>query len=82
MQTTQSMIPKRSRKLLLKKRELSHLVGVLDQKQRTLIPLQFELQGKRIKLVFGVGKGLKKFEKREKKKLRDIDRSIERELRH
>lgn len=72
--------PKRTRKLLLRKREIANLQGYLDQKGRTLVPLQFELQGNRVKLQFGVGKGLKLHDKRAKLKKRTQQRDLERQL--
>lgn len=72
--------PKRTRKLLLRKREIDSLQGVLDQKGRTLVPLQFELFGNNIKMKFGVGKGLKLHDKRAKLKKRTQQRDLEKEL--
>jgi SsrA-binding protein len=68
--------PRRTRKLLLKKREIAELLARASQKGYTLVPLRWELLGKRIKLVVGVGKGRAKFEKREKLKLRDLEREM------
>jgi SsrA-binding protein len=72
--------PKRTRKLLLKKKEVEQLTIDLEQKKLTLIPLQFETAGRNIKLVFGIGKGLKQFEKRAKIKERDQKRDLQRDL--
>lgn len=72
--------PKRTRKLLLKKRELLELQEISQQKGRTLVPLSIEAVGRHIKLRFGVGRGLKQFEKREKLKKRDQERETARQL--
>lgn len=72
---------KRSRKLLLHKREIIALKSKSESQRLTLIPLECYTIGSLIKLKIGIGKGKKEFEKREKIKRRDIDRDVERELR-
>ena len=67
---------KRSRKLLLKKKEISHLIEACQTKGMALIPLAFELKHNHIKLQIGLGKGKKEYEKRETLKNRAIDRSL------
>ena len=74
--------PKRTRKLLLHKRELLRLAEVQSQKGISLVPLAFELSGKFIKLKVGVGRGRKIHEKREVVKRRDVEREIRRELKN
>lgn len=74
--------PKRTRKLLLKKKEINQLLESSAQKGNTLVPLAFELSGRMIKLKFGVGRGKKQFEKRAKLKERDIARDMARDLKH
>lgn len=69
---------KRTRKLLLKKREIYHLLEQIEQKGATLIPLSFELTHNRVKLTIGVARGKKQFERRAELKARSIDRSIAR----
>lgn len=76
---TREYDPKRTRKLLMRKKELVKLASLLDQKKATLIPLSVETVGRTIKLVFGVAKALKKHEKRTKLKDRDLKRAAERE---
>ncbi|MCB9813376.1 MAG: SsrA-binding protein SmpB [Pseudomonadales bacterium] len=71
---------KRTRKLLLRKKEIEFLKVELDQKSRSLIPLSFELVGKNIKLKIGVGRGLKLFDKRAKMKKRTLDREVAKEI--
>lgn len=72
--------PKRTRKLLLKKKEILALSEESQQKGQSLVPLAIETYGKHIKLKFGVGRGRKQFEKRAKLKQRDIERDISREM--
>jgi SsrA-binding protein len=72
--------PERTRKLLLNKKEINYLAGRQKEKGFSLIPLKvFEKNG-RIKLEFGLAKGKKKFDKKEKIKKRDIEREDNREL--
>lgn len=74
--------PKRTRKLLMKKKEIFHLETAANKKGWSIIPLSIELVGNRIKLNLGIGKGKKEFEKREVIKKRDIKRDIARTLKH
>lgn len=72
--------PKRTRKLLLRKREIVALIAALEQKGRALVPLSFELLGNKIKLRFGLGRGLKAYDKRAKMKERTMKRDIARQM--
>ena len=69
----------RTRKLLLNKKEVNYLAGKANEKGFSLIPLKVYDKGGRIKLEFGVARGKKKYDKREKIKKRDIEREIKRE---
>ncbi len=68
--------PTRPRKLLLHKKELASLVGKIKQKGLTLVPLRVYTKGSKVKLEFGIGRGKKKYEKRETIKKREVDRKI------
>lgn len=70
----------RQRKLLLNKKEINYLVGKSKEKGFSLIPLKVYEKSGRIKLEFGLAKGKKKYDKKEKIKKRDIEREINREL--
>lgn len=70
----------RTRKLLLHKKEIISLKNKTDGASLTLVPISFYDKNGLIKLEVGVGKGKKKFDKKEAKKRRDIDLEIEREL--
>ncbi|MEK7071697.1 MAG: SsrA-binding protein SmpB [Patescibacteria group bacterium] len=72
--------PQRSRKLLLRKKEILYLIGKSKQSGLTLIPLKVYTNDGKIKLEFGVAKGKKKYDKREKISNRELDREIAREL--
>jgi len=71
--------PKRTRKLLLRKKEIFDLKTAADKKGWTLVPLSFELIKNKIKLKIGLGRGKQEFEKREKLKKRDLKREMQRE---
>lgn len=70
----------RQRKLLLNKKEIDYLVGKTKTKGFSLIPLKIYENNGRIKLEFGLAKGKKKFDKKEKIKKRDVEREVNREL--
>ncbi|MEK7540737.1 MAG: SsrA-binding protein SmpB [Patescibacteria group bacterium] len=70
----------RERKLLLNKKEINYLIGKSAQKGFSLIPLKIYEKSGRIKLEFGLAKGKKKYDKKEKIKKKDTDREINREL--
>lgn len=72
--------PKRTRKLLLKKKEMYSLKEAASQKGWALVPLHFFLHKKRIKLEIGIGRGKKEYEKRTLLKERAIKRETDREL--
>jgi len=66
--------PRRTRKLLLHARELSRLIGLVDQRGYTLIPLAMYWIRGRAKLKVGIAKGKKKQDKRADEKKKDWDR--------
>ncbi len=69
----------RSRKLLAKRREIDALVAA-KQQGRTIVPLELLTAGRFIKLRIAIGKGKKKFDKRQTLKARDEGRDIARKL--
>ena len=72
--------PERTRKLLLNKSEIRSLIGKSKQKGLTLIPLRLYTKRGKIKLEFGIGKGKRKIDKREKIKKREVEREIQRKM--
>jgi len=72
--------PERSRKLLLKKAEIKYLIGKVKQKGLTLVPLRVYTKRRKIKVEFGIAKGLKKVDKREKIRKREVEKRIKRAL--
>jgi SsrA-binding protein len=70
----------RDKKLLLNKKEIDYLAGRSKEKGFSLIPLKVFDKSGRIKLEFGLAKGKKKYDKKEKIKKRDVEREVNREL--
>jgi SsrA-binding protein len=68
--------PEQSRKLLLKKKEIDKLIGLLKQKGLTLVPLSVYTKANRIKVGLGLCKGKQVHEKRETIKKRIVEREI------
>ena len=66
--------PTRTRKLLLNKSELSRLIGAVERRGYTLIPLELYWKNNRVKLRIGLAKGKKDHDKRETSKDRDWQR--------
>jgi SsrA-binding protein len=73
--------PTRTRKLLLKRREIDHLVGAVERKGHTLIPLAMYWKNGRAKLEIGLGRGKKSHDKRAAEKDRDWQREKARTMR-
>ncbi|MBW4696583.1 MAG: SsrA-binding protein SmpB [Aphanocapsa lilacina HA4352-LM1] len=73
--------PLRTRKLLLKRREIHKLTGRVEEKGLTLIPLKLYLEGSWVKLDLGLARGKKLYDKREDIKKREAKRDIERAVR-
>ena len=70
--------PTRPRKLLLHRREISRLLGKLEAKGLTLVPLDIHLKGRRAKIKLGLARGKKLYDKREATAERDANRQLER----
>ena len=70
----------RTKKLLLVKKEIIYLEGKTREKGLTLIPLQVYTKGTLVKLSFALARGLKKYDKRERLKEKEVKRKIERTL--
>ncbi len=73
--------PLRVRKLLLHKREISKLIGITKETGYTLVPLKVYLKNGFAKVLLGVGKGKKQYDKREDLKKKEAKRDIERAFR-
>lgn len=72
--------PTRPRKLLLHRREINRLLGKLEQKGLTLVPLDLHFKQRRAKVKLGVARGKKLYDKRDATAERESKRQIERVL--
>ena len=73
--------PTRVRRLLMHRRQIDRLHGLLTQKRLTLVPLRLYQQRGVVKVELAVGKGKRLFEKRDRIREREMDREIQRRLR-
>lgn len=73
--------PLRTRKLLLHKKQIDQLIGFTKEQGYTLVPLKIYLKNGYAKLLLGVGRGKKKYDKREDLKKKAAKREIERAFR-
>ena len=69
----------RTRKLLLHKYEISKLTVKIREKGYTLIPLKIYFKNDKIKILIGLGKGKRLYDKRETIKEKDVKRDMDRE---
>ena len=74
--------PTRTRKLLLHRREIDRLIGSVERKGFTLVPLKLYWQRGRVKLDLGLARGKKQHDKRADKKDRDWQRQRARIMKH
>ncbi|CAM5205542.1 SsrA-binding protein SmpB [Oligella ureolytica] len=72
----------RSRKLLMHKREISKLIGRVEQRGYTLVPLNLYYKKGRIKMTVALAKGKKQHDKRDTIKDRDWEREKARLMKH
>lgn len=72
--------PVRSRKLLLHKREIQRLIGAVEQKGLTLVPLEIYFRNGVAKVKLALGRGKKQHDRREDLKRRDAEREVARAL--
>ena len=70
----------RTRKLLLHKQEIRRLIGAVEQRGLTLVPLDMHLSKGRAKVTIALAKGKKLHDKREDLRRRDADRELARAL--
>ncbi len=73
--------PLRTRKLLFHKKEISKLIGVSKESGYALVPLKLYIKNGFAKVLLGVGKGKKKYDKREDLKRKTAKREIEKAFR-
>ncbi|MDA0939094.1 MAG: SsrA-binding protein SmpB [Proteobacteria bacterium] len=74
-----SHYPKRPRKLLLKSREIKKIIGAIQKKGMTLVPLKIYFNAKNIvKVIIAIAKGKKLYDKRQDIKEREWKRKLQR----
>ena len=72
--------PNRSRRLLMHRREINKLYGLVQQQGIALIPLEMYFSGSRVKVKVGLCRGKKLYDKRDDMAKREAERDIERSL--
>ena len=72
--------PTRRRKLLLHKGEIRRLIGKTVERGMTLVPVRMYLKNGRVKVVVGVAKGKKTYDKRETIRRREAERETRRAI--
>ncbi|MEE8054660.1 MAG: SsrA-binding protein SmpB [Gammaproteobacteria bacterium] len=74
--------PRRTRKLLLQRKEIARLIGAVDRKGYTVVPTAMYWKGGRAKLEIGLAKGKKAYDKRAALKEREWERQKQRLLKY
>ncbi len=74
--------PLRTRKLLLNRREIDRLYGMIKTKGISIVPIKLYMNGNKVKLEIGIGKGKKLYDKREDMAKKDAMRKIDRALKN
>ena len=72
--------PLRDRKLLLHRREINRLIGIVKQQGVSIIPLSLYFKGSRVKMEIGLARGKKNYDKREDIAKRDAQRNMDRAI--
>lgn len=72
----------RTRKLLLHAEEIRKLIGKVEQRGYTLVPLNLHYKNGRVKLDFALGRGKKLYDKRDTARDKDSEREVERVMKH
>ena len=71
---------KRERKLLLHSREIERINRRVQEQRLTIVPIRMYWMNGRVKVLIGVGRGSRRYDKREKLKARDMDREARRAM--
>ena len=74
--------PLRGRKLLVSKREINKLVGLIKQKGYSLVPISMYFKGNFVKIELCIGKGKKLYDKRRDMAKKDAEMKIQRALKN
>jgi SsrA-binding protein len=70
--------PLRPRKLLMRREQLRRLIGKVEEKGLTLVPLSLYLKGPYVKVSLGLARGKKEYDRREDIKAREAEREVAR----
>jgi SsrA-binding protein len=73
--------PRRTRKLLLHRREIDKLARAIQERGLTLVPLSLYFSGGKVKIELALARGKRAYDKRQDLAKRDAAREIDRELR-
>ena len=74
--------PLRDRTLLLHKREINRLIGKIQERGLTVIPVRVYFKGGHVKVEIAVAKGKRLYDKRETKRRKTVDREVESALKY
>ena len=74
--------PLRDRKLLVNKREINKLFGLIKQKSYSLVPISMYFKGNFVKIELGIGKGKKLYDKRRDIAKKDAEMKIQKALKN
>lgn len=72
----------RTRKLLLHKKEILKIRDKIEQEGYTLIPIKIYFKGSNAKVLLGIARGKKNYDKRETIKKRDMERELKKEVKY
>lgn len=72
----------RTRKLLLNKKEIYRLRDSIEREGYTIVPIKLYFKGNRAKILVGVARGKKNYDKREAIKQKDINREIQKQVKN
>ncbi len=72
--------PLRDKKLLVNKREINKLIGLIKQKGYSLVPISMYFKGNFVKVELGIGKGKKLYDKRRDIAKKDAEMKIKRAM--
>ena len=76
-------LPSRQRKLLISKKEISKLIGSIKKEGFTIVPISMYFnENGLVKLNIGLGRGKKKYDKRQSQKLKDWNKNKQRLLKN
>ena len=72
----------RTRKLLLNKREILKIRDAIEREGYTLVPIKAYFKGNKLKVLIGIARGKKTYDKREAIKKKDMDREIKKQMKN